>query len=119
MNRLLLDEELKNTLPRLYEQDKSEIKILHARFYHPIYNCEWFAMEYSSLQKLFFGLFTGIGKLEYGYFTLDELDRIEAIRDYRFKPILIKTKDYYRVAWKEKYVQQINYDWQFNKRHRT
>jgi hypothetical protein len=98
MNRLLLDEELKNTLPRLYEQDKSEIKILHARFYHPIYNCEWFAMEYSSLQKLFFGLFTGIGKLEYGYFTLDELDRIEAIRDYRFKPILIKTKDYYRVA---------------------
>jgi hypothetical protein len=55
-------------------------------------------MEYSSLQKLFFGLFTGIGKLEYGYFTLDELDRIGAIRDYRFKPILIKNKDYYRVA---------------------
>lgn len=94
MNRLLLDEELKNTLPRLYEQDKSEVKILHARFYHPICNWEWYAMEYSPLQKLFFGLVEG-EFLEYGYFTLDELDRIGAIRDYHFKARVLKHGENY------------------------
>lgn len=102
MNRLLLDEELKNTLPRLYEQDKSEVKILHARFYHPIYNWEWYAMEYSPLQKLFFGLVEG-EFLEYGYFTLDELDRIGAIRDYHFKARVLKHGVNYgkRTVWNQ------------------
>lgn len=94
MNRLLLDEELKNTLPRLYEQDNKDVKILYVRFYHPTYNWEWYAMEYSPLQKLFFGLVEG-ESLEYGYFTLDELERIGAIRDYSFKTKVLKEGEYY------------------------
>lgn len=98
MNRLLLDVDLQNSLPKLYEQDKSEMKTLYAKFYHPIYNWEWYPMEYSPLQRLFFGL-VGSVDLEYGYFTLDELESISVKRDYEFKPINIKDENYGRIAW--------------------
>ena len=93
MNRLLVDTALENSLPKLYEQEKSEVKILYARFYHPIYNWEWFAMEYSKLQRLFFGL-VDEEVLEYGYFTVDELERVGAKRYYTFAPKQIKGEDY-------------------------
>ena len=93
INRLLVDTALEQSLPKLYEQDKSEVKILYARFYHPIYNWEWFAMEYSKLQGLFFGLVDG-EVLEYGYFTVDELERVGAKRDYTFAPKEIKGENY-------------------------
>lgn len=87
--RLLVDTDLQGLLPRLYEQENSEVKTLYARFYHPIFNWEWYAMEYSPLQRLFFGLVEN-DDLEYGYFTLDELERIGAKRDYSFSPKILK-----------------------------
>ena len=87
--RLLVDTYLENLLPGLYDQENKEAKTLYARFYHPQFNWEWYAMEYSPLQKVFFGLVEGY-EIEYGYFTVDELERIGAIRDYYFTPKVLK-----------------------------
>ena len=87
--RLLLDTDLQKMLPKLYDQEHNELKVLYARYYHPEFNYEWYAMEYSSIQRLFFGLVEG-EDLEYGYFTLDELERIGAKRDYYFTPKVLK-----------------------------
>lgn len=54
-------------------------------------------MEYSKLQRLCFGIVDGL-EIEYGYFTIDELESIGAKRDYEFKPIKIKDINYERVA---------------------
>lgn len=91
---LLVDKELERTIPKLYDQENSEVKTIYARFYHPSYNYEWYAMEYSVLQGLFYGLVEG-HELEYGYFTLDELERIGAIRDYTFAVKTFKDGGYY------------------------
>lgn len=94
----LLDADLKQILPKLYEQDDFEVRTIYARFYTPSSNCEWFVFEYSSLQKLFFGIIDD-GDQRCGYFTQEELVLNEAIRDYEFKPEVLKGCDYERVAW--------------------
>jgi len=87
----LIDKQLQEQLPPLYAQDGNKQKIIYARYY--LYNWEWFAMEYSPLQKLFFGLVDG-DELELGYFTLDELERAGAVRDYDFKQTIIQGDNY-------------------------
>lgn len=87
----LIDKELEEQLPTLYETDGQKNKILFARYH--LYGWNWYPMEYSPLQKLFFGLVDGFEK-ELGYFTLDELEQIGARRDYEFEPKLLKKEDY-------------------------
>jgi hypothetical protein len=91
----LIDKDLEEILPKLYEQENLQRKTFYARFY--LNDWEWLVMEYSPLQKLCFGLVDGYEE-EYGYFTLDELDSLGAKRDYLFKPINIKDENYGRVA---------------------
>ena len=92
----LIDVDLKEILPKLYEQDKLDTKTVYARFY--LYDWEWLIMEYSPLQKLCFGL-VDAEEQEYGYFTLDELESIGAKRDYEFIPTILQGECYERVAW--------------------
>ena len=94
----LLDADLKQIIPKLYEQDDFDIRTIYARFYTPCSNCEWFVFEYSSLQKLFFGIIDD-GDARCGYFTQEELELNEAIRDYEFKPERLRGECYERVAW--------------------
>lgn len=91
----LIDKDLEQIIPPLYAQDSNIEKTLYAKFH--LHNWNWYVMEYSPLQKLCFGLVDGL-ELEYGYFTLDELESIGVERDYSFKPIKIKDKNYERVA---------------------
>lgn len=93
----LIDADLKQILPKLYEQENLQRKTFYARFYSLSTNCEWLVLEYSSLQKLFFGIIDD-GDTRCGYFTEEELELNEAIRDYEFKPEILKGCDYERVA---------------------
>lgn len=93
----LLDKRLLEQLPPLYDTDGKDTKILYARYYHPYANWEWFAIEYSPLQRLFFGLVDG-DEREYGYFSLDELERIGALRDISFIPQIIQGDHHERVT---------------------
>lgn len=92
----LIDKDLEEILPKLYEQENLQRKTLYARFF--LNDWEWYVMEYSPLQKLCFGLVDGYEE-EYGYFTINELESLGAKRDYEFKPINIKDENYGRVAW--------------------
>ncbi len=94
----LLDTDLKQILPKLYAQDKIDVRTIYARFYASSTNCEWFALEYSPLQRLFFGIIDE-GDIKFGYFTQEELELNEAIRDYDFKPEILRGDCYERVAW--------------------
>jgi hypothetical protein len=92
----LVDKQLQDLLPKLYDQENIKEKYFYARFYHPVYNWEWYVMEYSSLQRLFFGLVDGV-ESEYGYFNQDELEQIGVVRDYDYKPTLIQGDNYGRI----------------------
>lgn len=90
-----MDKTLEKQLPALYEQDGKENQIAYAKYYTEFSHWVWYALEYSPIQKLFYGLVDGDEK-EFGYFTLDELESLkysigdEVVRDYDFKPTPIK-----------------------------
>ena len=84
----IIDKDLEKQLPPLYEQDGKEEQTIYARFYSDEW--EWFALEYSPLQKLFFGLVDE----EYRYFTVDELESFGVVRDYNFEPKVIQGDTY-------------------------
>lgn len=98
---LPMQEELGNTFTKILKagealsfiEEGNKEKVLYARYYHPTYNWEWYAMEYSKLQRLFFGLVEN-EELEYGYFSLDELERLGAIRDWNFRAKILEGEDY-------------------------
>lgn len=88
----LMDKQLQEKIPQLYETDGKPNKMIYARYY--LEDWEWLVFEYSPLQRLCFGLVDGYEK-ELGYFTLDELEEIGAIRDFNFEPTLYKEGDNY------------------------
>ena len=83
-----------NNIPKIYDQQKSDNPKVYARYF--IYNSdwEWLILEYSKLQKLFFGLILPENKL--AYFTVEELQKVEldygvkVELDYEFKVIDLK-----------------------------
>lgn len=73
---LLLTEELKKQIPALYTQeDKKDEAIVYAKFFTPDSNWTWLVLEYDPEQRIFFGLVKGL-EIEYGYFSLDELESL-------------------------------------------
>jgi hypothetical protein len=87
----LLTQEIENKIPKLYETDGQEDKMVYAKFFNPIGSWTWYAIEYDSEEKLFFGAVDG-DFFELGYFSLEELESIELPfgmkieRDIHFKP---------------------------------
>lgn len=74
----LMTKELEKKFPNLKETDGQGMgaKVV-AKFFFPVGSATWFATEYDSEQKLFFGyasMFPGSGEL--GYFSLAELESV-------------------------------------------
>src|SRR5665647_845256 len=91
----LINEEIKNILPKLYEQDNKNLNaIAYVKFFTPDSNWTWYATEFDG-KDTFFGLVDGFVK-ELGYFSLSELESVKGPyglkieRDLYFKPTTLK-----------------------------
>jgi hypothetical protein len=73
----LLPNELREQLPKLYEQEGTKDKIVYIKFFFPAGNWTWFVIEGEPEGDdfLFFGYVIGLDK-EWGYFTLKQLEEI-------------------------------------------
>lgn len=73
----LLPTELREQLPKLYEQEGTEDKIVYIKYFFPAGNWTWFVIEgeVEGDDFLFFGYVIGLDK-EWGYFTLKQLEEI-------------------------------------------
>lgn len=74
----LLDDVLRNALPKLREQSDSQDPIVFAKFFFPASRWTWFVTEGEQTNNdfLFFGHVVGF-EPEWGYFSLSELESIE------------------------------------------
>jgi len=87
----LLPKELKEKLPKLYENEEYglEAKAL-VKFFTPDSNWTWYASEFDG-DDIFFGLVSGFA-VELGYFSLTELESVHGPmglpieRDLHFSP---------------------------------
>jgi Protein of unknown function (DUF2958) len=73
----LLPNELRDQLPKLYAQEKSEDAMIFAKFYFSEGNWTWFVSEGETQGDdfIFFGYVVGFEE-EWGYFSLRELEEI-------------------------------------------
>ena len=73
----LLPIELREQLPKLYEQEETEDKIVYIKYFFPAGNWTWFVIEGEPEGDdfLFFGYVIGLEK-EWGYFTLKQIEEI-------------------------------------------
>ncbi|GAI13029.1 unnamed protein product [marine sediment metagenome] len=91
----LITKEIKNKLPKLYEQDgKGLNSIAYIKFFTPDSNWTWYVTEFDG-KDLFFGLVDGFEK-ELGYFSLSELESVRGPlglkieRDLHFVPTTLE-----------------------------
>lgn len=73
----LLTKAIRNALPELYSQeDKGEDSVVIVKFFALGANYRWFATEFDG-EDTFFGLVQGPwGDIEWGYFSLSELEKV-------------------------------------------
>jgi hypothetical protein len=73
----LLTKELREKFPKLYATEKvpAEEKVVIAKFFQPWGSWTWYAVEFDGEDR-FFGLVDGF-ELEWGYFSLSELQSIK------------------------------------------
>lgn len=64
-----------NAIPKIYDQQRNINPKVYARYFIDNSDWEWLVLEYSKLQKLFFGLILPENKL--AYFTVEELQKVE------------------------------------------
>ena len=90
----LINNKIKNKLPKLFEQDSKGLNaVAYVKFFTPDSNWSWYAMEFDGVD-IFFGLVDGLDK-ELGYFSLSELESVRGPlglkieRDLYFKPTKI------------------------------
>ena len=71
---LLLTQEIRDTLPPLYDSEKHPEKesIAVVKFFSPYSQWTWYAVEFDG-EDTFFGLVDGF-EMEYGYFSYSELE---------------------------------------------
>jgi Protein of unknown function (DUF2958) len=77
----LLTKELEKALPALYSQENVKLadQIAIVKFFDPMGSSNWYAIEYSPKQRIFFGYIEG-DENEWGYFSLNELESISKKR---------------------------------------
>lgn len=73
----LLPQELRESLPKLYAQEKNKDPIVHVKFFTPDSSWTWFITEGSPEGDdfIFFGYVIGLER-EWGYVSLNELSSI-------------------------------------------
>mgnify|MGYP000985369352 CR=1 FL=1 len=91
----LLTDELRQQIPKLYSQEKKELKetFVYCKFFFPAGNWTWFVTEGEAQPNgdfIFFGYVIGLER-EWGYFSLKELAEIniegfKVERDLFFQP---------------------------------
>ena len=64
-----------NAIPKIYDQQRNINPKVYARYFIDNSDWEWLILEYSKLQRLFFGVILPENKL--AYFTVEELNKIE------------------------------------------
>ena len=91
----LINAEIKNSLPKLSEQESKGINtIAYVKFFTPDSSWTWYATEFDG-EDIFFGLVDGFVK-ELGYFSLSELESargplgLKIERDLYFEPTTLK-----------------------------
>ena len=102
----LLTKEIAIRLPPLGSQDGLGYDATaHLKLFTPDSSWTWYATEYDSEERVFFGLVIGMEQ-ELGYFTLDELEAargplgLPIERDRHFVPAPLRDCDYVVVpAW--------------------
>src|SRR6266566_5364983 len=89
----LLTEELRKQLLLLYSQEKEADPMVYAKFFHPLSNMTWYAIEGSPEDDdfIFFG-WTHSDFPELGYFSLNEMQAVQVMglgieRDEHFTPM--------------------------------
>lgn len=77
----LLPTDLREKLPKLYEQEGIEDPIVHIKFFFPAADWTWFVTEGEAEGDdfTFFGYVIGFAS-EWGYFSLRELEEINVYR---------------------------------------
>lgn len=94
----LLTKEIEQRLPKLYETEgvEAEEKVAQVKFFCITNGWTWYGVEYDPQERIFFGLVVG-WETEWGYFSLDEFEAINASspfpiieRDVNFQPKKIK-----------------------------
>lgn len=73
MNHIIIN--FNQEIPKIYEQQRASSKSFFARYYVENSDWEWLILEYSKLQRLFFGLVKP--ENTFRYFTLEELNKIQ------------------------------------------
>ncbi|HQU82376.1 MAG TPA: DUF2958 domain-containing protein [Pyrinomonadaceae bacterium] len=73
----LLPTDLRNQLPKLHDQEKTDDPLVYIKFFFPAGNWTWFVTEGEANGNdfLFYGYVIGLEK-EWGYFTLKQLEEI-------------------------------------------
>lgn len=100
----LMTEELRNQLPKLYEtENQGESAMVYAHYFHSISNWHWYVLEFDG-KDIFFGLVIGF-EMEYGYYSLTELEQIGKDGDH--VPPLERD-----LLWEKQPVRQVKRAWQ-------
>ncbi len=93
----LLTKEIEDKLPKLYATEKTPIedKTIIAKYFHPMGDLTYYAVEYDPKEKEFFGLTVLNGEKEWGYFSLEHLANLNISglgieRDKWWKPVKVK-----------------------------
>ena len=74
----LMTKEIEKKIPALYTQDgKKGEAVIHVKFFTPWSDWTWYGLEYSKEDGLFFGLVQNKYGVEYGYFSLEELEEVK------------------------------------------
>lgn len=72
----LLPTDIEKILPPIRSQEAQGFDALaHVKFFTPWSSWTWYASEYDPEDRLFFGVVVGHER-EFGYFYLDELERV-------------------------------------------
>jgi hypothetical protein len=89
----LLPEEVRKQLPPLYSQEHEEDPMVMCKFFHPLSNMAWYAIEGSPEGEdfIFFG-WVHSDFPELGYFSLNEMQAVQVMglgieRDESFTPM--------------------------------
>ena len=88
----LFPEEVRKQLPPLYSQEHEKDPMVICKFFHPLSNMTWYAIEGSPEDEdfLFFG-WVHSDSPELGYFSLNEMQAVQVMglgieRDEQFTP---------------------------------
>lgn len=99
----LITKELEERFEKIGDQSEIHDPIIVAKFFNPAGRQTWYASEYDKENNICFGYVTGFDFIEWGYFSIDELESLKlpfglkVERDIFFKEIryteLVKEQD--------------------------